>query len=217
MVKALFTKWKGLTRNEIIQLTKLANGGGLTQVLNELKTSSFITEIIPFGKKKKDTLYRLIDEYSLFYLTFIKGKRAGKKDIWLQTAQNNTYKIWRGYAFENICIKHVEAIKQALGIAGVQTEISSFRHIGDADGKGIQIDLLIDRNDQCINLREMKFYNDELTLTKEDAEKLRRRRSRFQQLTKTKKTLFNTLVTTCLLYTSPSPRDRTRSRMPSSA
>ena len=196
VVKALFTKWKGLTRNEIIQLTKLANGGGLTQVLNELKTSSFITEIIPFGKKKKDTLYRLIDEYSLFYLTFIEGKRAGKKDIWLQTAQNNTYKIWRGYAFENICIKHVEAIKQALGIAGVQTEISSFRHIGDADGEGIQIDLLIDRNDQSINICEMKFYNDELTLTKEESEKLRRRRSRFQQLTKTKKTLFNTIVTT---------------------
>ena len=28
---------------------------------------------------------------------------------------------------------------------------------------------------------------------------------------------FNTISGTCLLYTSPSPRDRTRSRMPSSA
>ena len=28
---------------------------------------------------------------------------------------------------------------------------------------------------------------------------------------------FNELANTCLLYTSPSPRDRTRSRMPSSA
>ena len=196
VVKALSTKWKGLTRKEIIQLTKLPNGGGLTQILTELKSSSFIMEMIPFGKKRKDTLYRLIDEYSLFYLKFIEGERAGEKDIWLQTAQNNPYKIWRGYAFENICIKHVEAIKSSLGITGVQTENSSFRHIGTAKEEGIQIDLLVDRNDQCINLCEMKFYNDDITLTKVDAEKLRRRRSRFQQITKTKKTLFNTIVTT---------------------
>ena len=196
VVKALSTKWKGLTRKEIIALTKLSNGGGLTQILTELISSAFVIEIVPYGKKKKDTLYRLVDEYSLFYLNFIEGQRAGKKDIWLQNAQNHPYKIWRGYSFENICLKHVEAIKQALGIAGVQTEISSFRSVGTTDRVGVQIDLLIDRNDQCINLCEMKFYNDDFTLTKEEAEKLRRRRSRFQQITKTKKTLFNTLVTT---------------------
>ncbi|MFK7903536.1 MAG: ATP-binding protein [Chitinophagales bacterium] len=196
VVRALSSKWKGLTRKEIIKLTKLSNGGGLTQVLTELISSSFVAEIIPFGKKKKDTLYRLIDEYSLFYLTFIEGKRVGKKDIWLQNVQDNSYKIWRGYAFENICIKHVEAIKQALGISGVQTEVSGFRKMGTANEKGIQIDMLIDRNDRCINLCEMKFYNDELTLSKEDAAQLRRRRSRFQQISKTKKTVFNTIVTT---------------------
>ena len=196
VVRALSTKWKGLSRKEIIKITKLSNGGGLTQILNELISSSFVVELIPFGKKKKDTLYRLVDEYSLFYLTFIEGKRTGKKDIWLQNAQDNEYKIWRGYAFENICIKHVEAIKKALGISGVQTEISGFRHLGTVDTQGIQIDLLIDRKDQCINLCEMKFYNDELTLSKEDADKLRRKRSVFQQLSKTKKTVFNTIVTT---------------------
>jgi len=196
VVKALSTKWKGLTRNEIIESTKIANGGGLTQILKELISSAFVAEIIPFGKKRKDTLYRLVDEYSLFYLNFIEGKRAGKKDIWLQTAQTNPYKIWRGYAFENICIKHVEAIKRSLGIAGVQTEVSGFRSSATADGQGIQIDMLIDRNDQSINLCEMKFYNDEITLTKDDSDKLRRRRSRFQQISKTKKTIFNTIVTT---------------------
>ena len=196
VVKALSTKWKGLTRSEIIDLTNLSNGGGLTKVLTELSSSSFITEIVPFGKKKKNTLYRLIDEYSLFYLTFIEGKRAGKRNIWLQESQDNSYKIWRGYAFENICIKHVEAIKQALGIAGVQTEVSGFRSPATAEGDGIQIDMLIDRADKSINLCEMKFYNDELSLTKIDADKLRRRRSRFQQITKTKKTIFNTIITT---------------------
>jgi len=196
VVKVLSKKWKGLTRKEIVERTKLSNGGGLTQILTELSSSSFIMEIIPFGKKKKDTLYRLVDEYSLFYLSFIEGKRAGKKDIWLQNARENNYKIWRGYAFENICIKHVEAIKRALGIGSVQTDVSSFRSLSNEIGEGIQIDMLIDRNDQSINLCEMKFYNDSLTLTKETAAKLRTRRSRFQQITKTKKTLFNTIITT---------------------
>ncbi len=113
------------------QNSYLLNGGNITKVLRELERSSFIAEIIPFGKKKREALYRLVDEYSLFYLTFIEGKRAGKKDIWLQTAQEQSYKIWRGYAFENICMKHVEAIKMALGISGIQTEVSGFRSPAD--------------------------------------------------------------------------------------
>jgi hypothetical protein len=56
--------------------------------------------------------------------------------------------------------------------------------------------MLIDRADNCINLCEMKFYNDELNFTKKDADKLRQRRGRFQQNTKSKKTLFNTIITT---------------------
>lgn len=196
VVRALSSKWKGLSRKEIIDLTKLPNGGNLTQILSELISSSFITEILPYGKKKKDTLYRLVDEYSLFYLNFIEGKRAGEKDIWLKTSQNHPYRIWQGYAFENICIKHVAAIKSKLGISGILTNISGFRSIGNQHHKGIQIDMLIDRNDRSINLCEMKFYNNEITLTKEDVEKMRQRRTRFQEITKTKKTIFNTLVTT---------------------
>jgi len=196
VVKALSTKWKGLTRMEISALTGLSNGGGLTQILTELTTASFIMPILPFGKKKKDTLFRLVDEYSLFYMTFIEGKRAGKKEIWLQTSREQFYKIWRGYAFENICIKHAEAIKKALGISGILTEVSGYRNHGKKEGEGIQIDMLIDRADQCINLCEIKFYNDEISLTKEDAEKLRRRRTLFLQFSKTRKTVFNTLITT---------------------
>ncbi|MEN0004690.1 MAG: ATP-binding protein [Bacteroidota bacterium] len=196
VIRALGSKWKGLTRNEIIKLTGLANGGSLTKILQELLSSSFIMEILPFGKKKRDILYRLVDEYSLFYLTFIEGQRPGKKDIWLQTSQEQQYKIWRGYAFENICIKHVEAIKMALGISGIQTEVSGFRSLGDEYTDGIQIDLLIDRADRCINLCEIKFYNDEIALSKEESNKLRRRRTRFIELSKTKHTVFNTFIST---------------------
>lgn len=202
VIKALSTKWKGLTRAEIIQKTGMSNGGGLTQVLKELLSSSFISTVVPFGKKKRETLYRLTDEFSLFYLKFMDGKFTKTTDFWLQASKQQSYKIWAGYAFENICIKHINAIKKALGIAGVHTQICGFRSPSNADEEGIQIDLIIDRTDQSINLCEMKFYNDEWTLTKEDAQKLRRRRTRFQELTGTNKTIFNTVVTTYGVYTN---------------
>lgn len=193
IIKVLATKWKGLTRQEIIKHTRLSDGGGLTKILTELSASSFIISILPFGKKKKDTLYRLVDEYSLFYLKFIEGQRAKNQDVWLQLSKENPYTIWRGYAFENICIKHVEAIKMALGISGVRTNTSSFLA---KKGDTIQIDMLIDRADNCINLCEMKFYSDELLIDKQLAAQLQRRRTRFQELSGSRKTLFNTLVTT---------------------
>ena len=61
---------------------------------------------------------------------------------------------------------------------------------------GFQIDLLIDRNDQVINLFEIKFYNREFVISKEYAEKLREKINRFADFTKTRKQLFLTLVTT---------------------
>jgi len=53
--------------------------------------------------------------------------------------------------------------------------------------QGAQIDLLIDRQDQCINLCEMKF-----SYAKEMESKLKV----FREQSKTRKTLFLTLVTT---------------------
>jgi len=190
VIKALGTKWKGLTRQQIIKQTKIPDGGGMTKLLAELESASFIVAIQPFGKKKKDMLFRLIDEYSLFYLNFIDNKRAGKQNVWQQSSKSQTYKTWRGYAFENICIKHADAITKALGIDGIHSNVSGYT------AQGVQIDMLIDRVDDIINLCEMKFYNDEILLSNQDASTLRRRRTVFQEQSKTKKSVFITLVTT---------------------
>jgi hypothetical protein len=194
IIKALKKKWKGLTRQEIIKATGISNGGGLTKVLDELVASSFVLEILPFGKKKKDTLYRLADEFSLFYLQFIDGKGRKGQDQWMQNFASQTYKTWCGYAFENVCIKHETAIKKALGISGLKTEVSSYAGTRDTEGEGLQIDMLIDRADMAINLCEIKFYADEWKLTAKDSELLRKRRERFRQLTGTKKMLINTVI-----------------------
>ncbi len=195
IVRALAQKWKGFTRKEIISMAKLPEGGGISKVLDELISSGFISSYYPFGKKKKDMLYRLTDEYSLFYLHFIENRRTQEKKIWQRLSQTQTYKSWRGYAFESLCLKHIAQIKKALEIGGVYSESSSFVFQGDDLRAGIQIDLLIDRNDHAINLCELKFYNDLYTLDKASAQNLRRKRAVFIELTKTRKQVFLTLIT----------------------
>ncbi len=196
IIKALSTKWKGLTRKEIIQLSGLSEGGGLTKVIEELVHSGFVSFYYPFGKKKRNMLYRLSDEYSLFYLHFIEGKRTQERGMWNRLSQTSTYKSWSGYAFESICLKHITQIKKALEIRGIYSEASSFIAQGNDTTKGIQIDLLIDRNDHAINICELKFYNGSFSVTKSYAEELRTKLTRFKELSKTKKQIFLTLINT---------------------
>ena len=195
VVRALGKKWKGLTRKEIVSMANLPEGGGLSKVLDELIHSGFISSYYPFGKKKKDRLYRLTDEYSLFFLHFIENRRSREKRIWQRLSQTQTYKSWRGYAFESLCLKHVQQIIKALEIGGIYSESSSFVFRGDKEKPGIQIDLLIDRNDHAINLCELKFYHDVFSIDKSYAENMRRKRTIFQEVTQTRKQIFITLIT----------------------
>jgi len=194
IIRALAAKQKGLTRNELIKQTKLANGSSLTRTLQELEYSGFIAAYRPFNKKKQNQLYRLTDEYSLFYLKFIEGKTHEGKAIWNHLSQTPAYKSWSGYAFESLCLKHIPQIKKALDIAGIYSLSASFYHKGTDDLPGTQIDLLIDRNDGATNLFEIKFYADPYTVTKAYADTLRQKRAIFKAVTKTKKQIFYVLI-----------------------
>jgi hypothetical protein len=196
IISALSSSWKGMSRIEIIAKTRILDGGGLTLMLQELEQSGFISSYIPFGKKKKDTLYRLTDCYSLFYLKFIRDIPAKERITWQSLSQTQTWITWSGYAFENICFQHIDNLKAALGIAGVHTNQYSFLAKASEENEGAQIDLLIDRQDNVISLCEVKFFNDELILTKIDADNLRRKKSVFRHVTGTKKQIFVVLTTT---------------------
>jgi uncharacterized protein len=195
-VRALSQSRQGLTRPDIIKNAQLSEGGNTSKVLEELEQSGFITSYYPFDKRKKDMLYRLTDEYSLFYLRFIEHNKDSGNDTWNQLSQTQSVKIWSGYAYENTCLKHLPNIKKALGISGVYTQSSTFLQKGNAEEKGAQIDLVLDRNDQIINLFEIKFYNTEFTLSESDAKALRNQMWVFKAKTKTKKHLMIVLLTT---------------------
>jgi uncharacterized protein len=196
VIRALAKTRQGVDRNTLIAVAKVPNGGTLTLVLEELEQSGFINAYQPFGKKTKDKLYRLTDEYSLFYLQFIEKQASGESGTWLQLAQSQEYKIWCGYTFESICIKHIQQIKKAMSIGGVYSVASSFLKKGTDTEKGTQIDMLLDRNDQIISIFEMKFYNDTFTISKEYAQNLKEKLRIFKATTKTRKHLFLTFVTT---------------------
>jgi len=196
VIKALAAKPAGLTRKEIIDQCDLSTGGTATKLLEELTESGFITIHLPFEKQVRDSIYKLSDEYSRFYLKFMENSRATGKGTWLQLSASPSWRSWSGTAFESVCQKHSPEIKVALGIAGILTEESAWRFAPGKAGKGAQIDLLFDRRDHCISICEMKFSTSEFTIDKAYADELKNKLTIFGEKTKTKKALFLAMVTT---------------------
>lgn len=194
IVETLAKKSKGLTREELIQETKMTNGGSVTRLLNELEESGFIRKYVPFGKKSRNSLYQLTDFYTLFYLKFIKNYQLTDTDFWVKTIDSPKHRAWSGYAFEQVCLYHLQQIKQALGISGIETQTSSWR--SSATGDGAQIDLVIDRRDQIINLCEMKFSISPFAIDKKYDAELRNKIGAFKTETKTRKSVFLTMIST---------------------
>ncbi|MDY4173978.1 MAG: ATP-binding protein [Bacteroidales bacterium] len=197
VVSALAKKTKGLSRDEISQLTQISSGGELSKLLNELEWCGFIRKYNGFGKQAKDALYQLIDNFTIFYFQYIKGNKNNDSHYWTNNIGSALHRAWSGLAFERVCLQHVPQIKKALGISGVLSNVYSWRTEADRD-KGIdktQIDLLIDRNDGVINLCEMKYSEQEYVITEDEEAKLRRRRGTLIEVTNTKKAVHITIVT----------------------
>jgi len=192
IIETLAQKNKGLSREEIVTMSGFNDGGALTTVLRELEESGFISKSYPFGKKIRDSIYRLTDQYSLFYLKFIKDQKQSGSGSWLNRIDNPVWRAWSGYAYENICLQHIDALKKALGISGVYTEESSWLD----KARSVQIDLLIDRRDHVINLCEVKFTQNPFSLTKAYKEELEKKLFTFKEETQTRKSVFPTLITT---------------------
>ncbi|MGB1041129.1 MAG: AAA family ATPase, partial [Flavobacteriales bacterium] len=175
IVKALGPMGKGITRNELIKKSKQYGGGAFTRALNELIASGFISGYSAFDKKSKKTLYRLSDEYSKFYLKYIEPNRNQGENFWKTMFQKQSYISWAGFNFESICLKHIVQIKRALKIEGIHSTNSSW------SCEGAQVDLVIKRDDNWVNLCEMKFYSSEYKIGKKELKELRNKVLKFQE------------------------------------
>jgi AAA+ ATPase superfamily predicted ATPase len=171
IVEALSKKGKGLTRDEISKQTKMSNGGGLTKVLQDLEYCDFIRKYYSFGKKTRNTLYQITDSYTLFYFKFIQKNEHNDAHFWSNSIDTPLHNTWAGLAFEMLVLQHVQEVKNALGISGIQSSISTWR--SETSEKAAQIDLVINRKDGIINMLEIKYSKEKFTVTKDYEENLR--------------------------------------------
>jgi AAA+ ATPase superfamily predicted ATPase len=196
VIQALSKKNTGLTRSGILKTGKLLTGGNITNVLNELVESGFIQRTLPYGKKEKDSLYRLSDPFSLFYYKFMHTQKGNEIGQWISRQSTPGYHSWCGYAFENICFSHLDQVKKALQIGGIQSTASSWYQPGTSFETGAQIDLLLDRADRCINICEIKFSTQPFVIDKKYARELEQKLAAFRQNSGSQKALFLTFITT---------------------
>jgi hypothetical protein len=194
VVRALATKARGLTRNEVAKASGITSGGGLTKILEELELSGFVRSCPNFSTNENLVLYQLIDFFSIFSLRFMQGAKPKNPRFWTRNQDDPALSAWRGYAFERICLLHAEQIKKAIGVASISTETSSWR--SRVSSPGAQIDLLIDRKDGVINLCEDKYSHGVFTVTADYEKRLRNKLSVFEAETGTKKAVHLTMVTT---------------------
>ena len=206
VITALHKKGMGMTRQEIITEAQQTNNGNLSELLRELEECSFVRSYTPFQKSRKDKVYQLIDPFTLFYFRFIRNNNTFMKGYWQKMQSTADYAAWCGYAFEIVCLNHLEQIVHALGIDGTLNTPCSWSYRppkailedeeADDDLKhGAQIDLLIDRSDKTITICEMKYCQGEYEITKNYDTILNRRQRIFRKATKTRKSLAYTFIT----------------------
>jgi hypothetical protein len=196
VVRALATRRRGMTRAQLLAATGLGSGGSLTKVLDDLEQCGFIMQMPWLGRAKRDALYWLADHYSLFYLKWIEHHRSGGVGAWQRKRVSPMWRAWSGLAFEAVCLRHIESIKHALGIAGVETIEGAWEQRSAGERDGAQIDLVIDRADRGVNLCEMKFSESEFVIDKACARELAHKRDAYRAAFGDRKAAFLTLITT---------------------
>ena len=194
VVEALSKKTKGLTRNEILEVTKQQSGGTFSEIMKNLESCGFIRKYSLPTKRKREVLYQLLDFYTLFYFKHLEKFDEQDEHFWTNSVSTPQRSAWAGYAFEMLALLHTKEIKRVLGISGVQTAIFAWR--SEHSKPAAQVDLVIDRKDGIVNLCEIKFSQTQFAIDQEYEENLRNKMAAFKAETKTRKAVHLLMLTT---------------------
>lgn len=181
IIELLGQKKIGMTREEIIE-NGITDNGKLTELLKDLELCGFIRKYAAYGYASSHYIFQLVDSYTLFYHKFIKVNIKRDERFWSHNIGRPVYNNWCGLAFERLCLLHVNQIKQALGITGVVSGVCSWKVEKNGELPGAQIDLILDRDDNVIDLCEMKFTRERFAITAEYNGKLLNKRARFLEV-----------------------------------
>jgi hypothetical protein len=203
IVREIVKHGNEISREDLIRATGIKSGGTLNKRLQELEASNFIQSFLPYGRKKRDQSYRVIDEFSLFHLKWLEplliaGVGLEVQEYWQNMVNTPSVISWAGYAFENICLKHSYQIRHALGIDKIACKVGRWHYFPKKglQTDGAQIDLLFDRADGIISICEIKYSNTPFVIDKNYGKQLMRKVEVFEQQIETTKQIFLSMITT---------------------
>jgi len=189
IIETIADNKRGLQRSDLVEKSGVSDGEGLTKALRELEQCGFIRQYKNFTTSKNGSFYQVIDPFVLFCLYF----RNRKIKTWKSFIKSPDYYTWRGNAFETVCLEHIPQIKAALGISGIESSEYSWK--SKKKKGGAQIDLLIDRRDDVINICEMKCTDNVYEVDAYYRENLNNKVASFIEEVNPKKSVHVTLIT----------------------
>ena len=177
ILRALASTKAGMcVRDLAAKLGKGASDGGLNRALDDLEKCGYVRRYVNRYESYRPGIYQLVDPFLLFSFKFID---KGKMRSWAAFEGTSAYYAWRGNAFEIVCVNHIQQIKQAIGIAAVETEC--FPWSSSESTPGVQIDLVIERKDRVTDLCEMKCTDGPFIIDSSYEEDLKRKKRVFQE------------------------------------
>ena len=162
IVKALGSRFYGMTRNELLESASLKGGGTISKMIENLKECGIIRAYPRLGGQRKETIYKLCDYFTLLYLNFAGKDKSGK--TWTAFTRTHEYEGWCGRVFEIVCSQHISQIKNALRI---KSSGADYCWSGKtADDTGVQIDMVIPSAEERTDyVCEIKFSENEYLIT----------------------------------------------------
>ena len=196
IVELLATKRQGFSRREILEKVGIQDSGSFSDVMNALQSSDLIVQYKPFGESKRKEKFKLVDNFCLFNLKFADAIKKNSSQYWQKNYNSSKLNAGRGFAFEEVCFAHIQQIKKALGFSSVSSTQSNWILQGSENATGTQIDMIIERSDNVVNLCEIKYYGKQYLIDKSYDEILRNRLQTLIDRLPRKKTVHLTMITT---------------------
>ena len=170
VIRLLGKKFYGMTRTELLKAVEKKGGGRFSDVLENLIDSGIIRSYSLYGGARKQTVYQLVDFFTLFYLRFVENSDATS---WRSVQRSKPFYSWAGHSFELLALGHIQQLADALRIKEYETP---FSWSGETpDGEGAQLDLIVPATaERADYICEMKFSEGKYTLKDEDAEEFAR-------------------------------------------
>ena len=164
-----------------------------SRATDELVKCGYVWEYKEVYRKNHPYRLRIIDPFLLFHYHFLSDSDHEQvRSFQAFTADEGKYMNWRGHAFENLCMYHIQEIKKCLGITGVETK--EYPWISEKLQGGAQIDLVIERRDQITDLCEIKYTDQPFQITADYEYSLFNKVQVFRDETKSKQALKIVLI-----------------------